>query len=254
MSRTVSCVGRLALAALALAGCARTPAMLAQPSGRRVARAVDVADLPLTVVPAVGADAGRTLLVLVSGDGGWAAGDRAVAQELAANGIAVVGLDARTYLRQARRTPDSAARDLARIFAHYGALWNRGRLALLGYSRGADLAPFLVTRLPAEQRRRLALVAMVGLAEPASFQFHWTDLVRDDARPSDLRVRPELERLRGMNLLCLYGRDEKGSLCPQLDPGLATVAVHAGGHHLTARAAPDVVRQVLAALNKGGSR
>lgn len=201
--------------------------------------------LPITEVAA---DSGRTLALFLSGDGGWAGGDRAVAQALAQSGVAVVGLDVRKYLRATHRTPDGTARDAAEILERYATAWHRDRLVLVGYSRGADLAPFVVSRLPETTRRRLALVALIGLAARASFEFHWEDLLHDVPRKTDLPTRPELDRLRGTRILCVYGDGEKGSLCPSLDPSLARVVRHAGGHVLDASSGAATAALVLNAL------
>ena len=180
----------------------------------------------------VAADSGRAVALLLTGDGGWATGDRALARTLARGGVAVIGLDSRAYLRSAHRTPESVAHDAAEILERYAALWHRDHLVLIGYSRGADLAPFIVSRFPSELRSRLALVAFVGLADHANFEFHWQDLVRDPRRASDLPTRPELERIRGVRMLCVYGVDEKGSVCPSLDSTLARLGRISGGHVL----------------------
>jgi type IV secretory pathway VirJ component len=202
--------------------------------------------LPLVEVPA---DSGHVMALFLTGDGGWASGDRALAETLARGGVSVVGMDSRAYLRAARRTPESAAGDAARIVERYAALWHRDRLILVGYSRGADIAPFIVSRWPAELRSRLALVAMVGLADHANFEFHWQDLLHDSRRASDLPTRPELERIRGMRLLCIYGEDESGSLCPALDPSLARTARIAGGHVLGAAPGAAAGALILGAMH-----
>jgi type IV secretory pathway VirJ component len=198
--------------------------------------AADVHDLPLVEVPArAGAPSAGTLAVLVTGDGGWAELDRAVAAGLAARGVGVVGLDARAYLSR-RRTPEETAADVARVARAYltrweGAAGDGARLVLLGYSRGADLMPFVAARLPGDLRARVRLVALLGLATAANFQFHWSDLVKDTRRPDDRPVAPELERLRGMRLLCVYGTEEQDSGCRDADSTLVTRVARPGGHH-----------------------
>jgi type IV secretory pathway VirJ component len=44
-------------------------------------------------------------------------------------------------------------------------------------------------------------------------------------------VKPELEKLRGMRILCVYGEKEKDTLCRALDPQLATPVREPGSHH-----------------------
>ena len=169
------------------------------------------------------------LAIVLTGDGGWAGIDRRIADVLAAHGVGVVGLDSRAYLMH-ERTPDEAAADVARIIHRYSPQWS-ARVAIIGYSRGADMAPFIVNRLPADLRSAVSVVALLGPAERADFQFHWTDLLSETSKPSDRPILPELERLRGMTVLCVYGQDEKESLCRSADTSAVRVDRRPGGHH-----------------------
>jgi type IV secretory pathway VirJ component len=207
-------------------------ALLAASSTRAAAQARpgvvdDVHDLPLIEVPST---TGNTLAVFLSGDGGWADLDQQVSAALAARGIAVVGLNTRSYLHS-KRTPNEAARDVSRLVTHYMASWKRNRVAIIGYSRGADIAPFVASRLPAEQRARLSLVAMLGLAPFAGFQFHWGDMLHTVRRPGDPLTLPELERLRGVPMLCVYGLEEKESGCRDAPDSLIKRYARGGAHH-----------------------
>jgi type IV secretory pathway VirJ component len=195
----------------------------------RATRAADVADLPLVELRASGAPAGR-LAVILSGDGGWASIDRDIGGALAARGVDVVGLNSLRYF-WTRRTPDSATADLERILRHYLAAWGAQRVLLLGYSRGADVLPFLAARLAPDLRARVAVIALLGPARSVDFEFHLSDWVAAADRATELPIRPEVDKLRGMRLLCVYGADETDSLCPELGPPLATVLEQPGGHH-----------------------
>ena len=147
----------------------------------------------------------------------------------------------------------SAANDAALIMTHYLAAWHRDSVIFAGYSRGADMAPFIVTRLPAVLRDRLSLVAMVGLAERASFEFHWTDLVKDTERSTDLLVAPEVLKIQGVHMLCLYGSHEKGSLCPTFPPSVLRADQHGGKHTLSGRDGAAVGERILRELDGAGS-
>ncbi|MBE0616865.1 MAG: virulence factor family protein [Proteobacteria bacterium] len=189
----------------------------------------EVADLPLVEVPSSRNPAGPLLAVILSGDGGWAGLDREVAGALAAKGVPVVGWNSLQYYWRPR-TPEGAAQDLARILRHYLASWRAEEAVLVGYSLGADVLPFLVNRLPADLRKRVRLVALLGPAERASFEFRLSDWLGgpdSGSRP----VLPEVERLAGTRVLCLYGKGEEGALCPRLDASSVEIAARDGGHH-----------------------
>jgi type IV secretory pathway VirJ component len=194
------------------------------------AAAPAVEDLPLVEVPPVGPQQ-DVLAVVLSGDGGWASVDRDVAGVLATAGIPVVGWNSLEYYWTAR-TPQGAAADLSRILRAYDDRWHRSHFLLVGYSRGADVLPFLADRLPGDLRARVSLIALISLSARVNFQFHLTDLLFSKHRDTDRPVLPELERLRGVPIVCLYGAEEHDSACRALPAGLGEVIVLPGAHHL----------------------
>jgi type IV secretory pathway VirJ component len=197
----------------------------------RAARADnDVSGLPLHLVTTK-AGSPAALAIILTGDGGWAGIDKRIGDDFAARGVAVVGLDSRSYLMDAK-TPDEAAADVARVMRHFSARWSVQRVVLVGYSRGADMAPFVVNRWPEDLRRRVRTIAFVGLSERASFEFHFEDLMFDVARPTDIPTRPEVAKLAGIRLLCVQGADEQNSFCAHPVEGMQTLT-HPGKHRAT---------------------
>ena len=205
-----------------------------------------LAGLPLVEVAPNGARASTTA-VFLSGDGGWADIDRKVASVLAEHGVGVVGLNSRSYL-SSKKTPDQAAADVERIARSYMARWQSDRLVLVGYSRGADMVPFVANRLSADLRGHVVALAMLGLAKAANFHFHLIDVIEDVHRSDDLQVAPELERLRGQRMLCVYGTEEKDSGCRDADSTLITKVERKGAHHFDGdyRGLGELIVQMLA--------
>jgi type IV secretory pathway VirJ component len=211
----------------------------------------DVSDLPLIELQARIAP-GNTFVVMLTGDGGFAILDRGVSNELAAHGMPVVVLNTRPYLSR-RRTPDGTATDMVRVIRHYLARWSMDKVAIVGYSRGAGMAPFIISRLPPDLKQRVAIVAMLGLSNQVNFQFHFEDIFVESKRPSDVKTLPELQRSKGMNLLCIYGVDEKDSGCRDAPPGLMKGVVRNGGHHFDDdyKALGDIIIQSLVPATVG---
>jgi type IV secretory pathway VirJ component len=205
-----------------------------------------ITGLPLIEVPAPH-DSGGTMAVILSGDGGWAAGDKQMAAALTTHGIPVVGLDIPSYLA-VPRTPDGSSKDLGRLLEHYLSAWHRDHVIMIGYSHGADLAPFMVSRLPGELRDRISLLAMLGLENRAAFQFHLADIVRDMRHEGDLPVLPEVLKLRGTPMLCVQGSNETHSLCRSLDPSIARVETRPGGHRISGSQGSAVVDLIMQAV------
>jgi type IV secretory pathway VirJ component/protein-S-isoprenylcysteine O-methyltransferase Ste14 len=201
---------------------------LARPPESAVRKSL--ADLPLLELPEPGST-GDTLAVIVSGDGGWAGLDRDVASQLADRGFPVVGLNTLQYF-WTPRTPDGAAADLARILRTYLAAWKRKDALLIGYSLGAEVLPFMVDRLPADLQGKVRLVTLLGPGRTTSFEFRLSEWLGHGGG-EDRPVAPEVAKLRGKSLLCVYGSGEKAtSLCTALAPSLATSVALPGAHYL----------------------
>ncbi len=192
-------------------------------------KAPEVRDLPLVEIPASGSPS-DALAVMISGDGGWAGIDRGVGQTLAANGVSVVGLNSLQYF-WTRRTPETAAEDFGRILRHYLIAWGKREAILIGYSLGADVLPFMTNRLPADLLSNVRLVVLLGPSATVDFEFHFADWFRHTARKTDYPVGPEVEKLRGKQILCVYGVQEGDSLCRMLPSSLAQPFVMKDGHH-----------------------
>jgi len=199
-----------------------------RPSGETPrATAPAVADLSLAEVPATGASR-KTMAVLLTGDGGWADMDKAIAARLAAAGVPVVGWSSLEYY-WTPRTPGSAAGDLERIVNHYTAAWQQDRVIVIGYSFGADVAAFLVNRLADAAKRRVAGVVLLGPSDTAAFEFHVASWLGGGGDPR-YRTVPEIGRLP-VPVTCVFANDEPDSVCRALKlPGLRSVAVGSGHH------------------------
>jgi type IV secretory pathway VirJ component len=200
-----------------------------QPTTTTAPAAPAVKDLPLVEVPAQGGNA-DLLAILVTGDGGWAGIDRDLAHTLAGKGIPVVGWDSLRYF-WTRRTPDETGKDLDRILRHYLTTWKKSSAILIGYSLGADVLPFMANRLPADLVSKVKTVALLGVEPSVEFEFHLTDWVGRAASKTALPVQPEIEKLTGTTTLCLYGEEEKDSLCTKLKLPHVTLVPLKGGHH-----------------------
>ena len=100
----------------------------------------------------------------------------------------------------------------------------------MGFSQGADVMPFVVNRLPAATRQRVKTVALLSLSQTAVFEFHLQNWLGGGARDA-VAVAPELLKIKGVRTLCIYGADEKDSLCALPAAKAAQVIKLNGGHH-----------------------
>ena len=185
--------------------------------------------LPLVEVPV--SKPGERFAVIVTGDGGWRHIDATIAERLRTHGIPTVGLDAAAYFRT-RRTPEEMSKALESIIREYRGRWHRRQVLLIGYSRGADVLPFMINRLPQDLRSSISVIALLGLEPMVDFKLEpwWTLAAHLPSDEPQFAVKPEVDKLRGDRVVCIYGVDEKDSLCPQLGAGF-TIIAEPGGHH-----------------------
>jgi type IV secretory pathway VirJ component len=193
---------------------------------REASSGTELGNLPLVEVPASKPD-GDSMAVILTGDGGWAGLDRALAADLASRGIPVAGLSTLQYFWKAR-TPEQTGTDLDRVIRHYLQKWHKSHVLVIGYSMGADVLPFALNRLSADMLGRVALAAALAPGTEAQFEFHLTDWVHHHR--SGLPIVPEVERLK-TPFICVYAHDDADTICPRLDHQRFKVIELPGGHH-----------------------
>jgi len=201
--------------------------------------------LPLVTLPASGV--GDTYVaIIISGDGGWAQIDKDLAQHLGQAGIPTLGLNSLRYFWVARSREEIGAA-LITMLKRADQLWPNRKFILIGFSRGANVLPFMVEGLEDPLRQRIVRIALLSPAKATAFEFRlrdwWTNSPPEDALP----LLPALNRLKSIDLLCLYGKEDEETICPELDGGLAKTVVFPGGHHLHNEYA-TVVRDILKGL------
>ncbi|MBS0584208.1 MAG: hypothetical protein JSS42_14010 [Proteobacteria bacterium] len=190
----------------------------------------DVADLPLIEAPAQGAFAERIAIIL-TGDGGWAGLDIAVADQLSKRGIAVVGLNTLKFFWQTR-TPAEAADAVTRIIGHYGNEHPDADFIVIGYSFGASLAPVVVNRVTDDARAKIAAQVLISPDAEAVFEIHVGDWFGSTHHEGAIPIAPEIANTK-VPVICVHGAEEGAdSFCATLQgkPNVTDVSLP-GGHH-----------------------
>jgi type IV secretory pathway VirJ component len=172
-----------------------------------------------------------TFAIIVTGDGGWRALDRDIARDLNAAGVSVVGLVSPEFFSE-RRTANEASHELSALIDRYSIEWDRPNVVLVGYSRGAGVLPFMISRLSPADRARIRTVALIGLERDIDFKTSPKSLIWPDADDLTIPVRPELRKIRPIPVLCFSGTTDRDAICRDLPPDLATAVLIPGGHHV----------------------
>jgi type IV secretory pathway VirJ component len=207
-----------------------------------------------TFVPARGTPAPTArgvAAVLFSGDMGFHIGMAgAVAARLAEAGIPVVGVNSLTFFRT-RRSPAETAKLVEVAMTRAVQITHRPRILLIGQSYGADILPTGFAGVPTPLRARVALLALVVPGESLALQDSPAGLLPVSAPSSD--ALPAAARLGSTPTLCVFGAEQRDSLCPRLHlPNLSRTALP-GGHYLH-RDAGAVARALLGGLARQGRK
>jgi type IV secretory pathway VirJ component len=170
------------------------------------------------------------LVVFYSGDGGWRDIDKKIGAYLADRGYYVIGIDSLRYFWR-KKEPAEMATDLDRLVRHYREQSKQNGVILVGYSFGADIMPFMVSRLSPDTKAEIKLISLLGISEHASFEIRLADIVggtNTDGPPT----LPELMKLKGIPIQCVFGEAEHDSVCTQkeLDAVVNRIQM-SGGHH-----------------------
>ncbi len=187
--------------------------------------------LPIVELPPTGPTAGEhPLIVFYSGDGGWRDIDKKIGGYLSDQGYFVAGIDSLRYFWR-KKDPQTMAADLDRLIRHYHAQTKDHGVILVGYSFGADVIPFMVNRMAPDTRAQVKLLSLMGIADHASFEIRLQGILgalNTDGPPT----LPELLKLKGIPIQCVFGEIEKGSVCAdkELDAVVSRIEL-GGGHH-----------------------
>jgi phosphatidylglycerol lysyltransferase len=210
-------------------GAAETLAALLRPllAPGVIAPTAGIANLPLVELPAE--PRGPLLAIVLSGDGGWRDVDKAIAQKLQSDGVSVIGWDSLRYF-WSKKSPEQTARDLGAVIDTYTSRWGASKIALIGYSFGADVLPFAYDHLSPEAKVRIVQLSLLGFAPAANFEITVSGWLGAAPGKDALPTEPALAPIDPTMVQCFYGANEGDSACPPLT-GKAEVIRVPGGHH-----------------------
>jgi type IV secretory pathway VirJ component len=186
------------------------------------------AALPLVELPAP--NPSPLMAIVLSGDGGWRDLDKTIAEDLRSSGVSVVGLDSLRYFWE-KKSPEQTTADVATVIDDFTAKWGATKVALIGYSFGADVLPFVYDRLPAGVKGRVVLVSLLGCASAADWEIHVTGWLGAPPSTAATPIVPAILSVPGALIQCFYGEDERDTVCPSLEARGAEIIRTKGSHH-----------------------
>jgi type IV secretory pathway VirJ component len=187
---------------------------------------VQAKDLPITVFK--GNNPSKPILFYLTGDGGWNTFSTSLAKRLNKEGYSVVGLNSKSYF-WSKKKPEQAAADIGRAMNQYLSNWKASSIIFIGYSFGADVAPFIQARLPKELLNKINHTILMSPSKNTDFEVHLLGMLGAASNNGE-SVPDEINKLT-KPITIFIGSDEKDFPMAKLTGNNVEKIILAGGHH-----------------------
>jgi type IV secretory pathway VirJ component len=174
------------------------------------------------------ADSLKPLIFYISGDGGFNKFSTSFMQRLNQYGYAVVGLNAKDYF-WSKRKPDEAASIIEAAINETNKQWKKKNIVLIGYSFGADVAPFILTHFSAALACKVNHLVLLSPSPKTDFEIHVLQMLGWGKNTGE-SVPAEVNKI-SKPITIIVGDDENEFPFSQLTIKNKTVIKMPGGHH-----------------------
>jgi type IV secretory pathway VirJ component len=199
-------------------------------------------DLPVKAFP-VDSSTSDFMVLVISGDGGWNVWEESLRKEFNKRKIPVAGLDALKYFWK-EKTPEQTTSDLSIILDYYLTVWKKQSVILIGYSFGANIVPFVLTRLKDPFKEKVVKAVLISPDPEADFEIHIIDMLNMDMAEYKYNVINELNKLKNTKILCLFGATEDDERISLFGSSPVRVVELPGNHHFRFNF-PPIVDKIL---------
>ena len=170
----------------------------------------------------------KFLILYFSGDGGWNSFDKKMVGEFKSAEMSYIGLNSFKYFWKAK-TPEIVVKDIEPILQNYLKSWKKENIILIGYSFGAEIMPFLFTRLPNDLKQKIKLLILITPAKTSDFTIHVNDMIMLDGNYA-FDVSKEIEKIKLTKVLCIFGERETSIFPKSYKQENLKIEYQKGGH------------------------
>ncbi len=171
----------------------------------------------------------KPLLFYLSGDGGLNKFSITLCDKLNKKGYDVVALNSKSYFWD-KKTPQQTASDINNYLIKRLAGRKNQQVVLIGYSFGADVVPFIISRLPKDMHEKLLVSYLMASSGNTDFEIHWSDIFGENTKRS-MDVVSELNKLLNDKIVIVTASDDKHLPANEIKLRRYTREVLPGGHH-----------------------
>jgi type IV secretory pathway VirJ component len=195
-----------------------------------------ISDLPINTYSSQ--DTSKPVILYYTGDGGFNSFSTEFAEHFNAKGYPVISFNCLKHFWKSK-TPEQSADDASKLISYYLGLWKRKRVILIGYSFGADIVPFIFTRLPRDQSKNISQIVLLSPSNHTDFEVHVSEMLGENSEGTN-NVPAEINKIDQKPILILSGEKEEDDL----NTALLRISnyqkiILPGGHHYDS--APSLV-------------
>jgi type IV secretory pathway VirJ component len=174
------------------------------------------------------ADTTKPLIFYISGDGGFNKFSTSLMQTLNKEGYAVIGLNAKDYF-WSKKKPQEAATAFEAAINESNKQWKKKNVVLIGYSFGADVAPFMLTHFSSALSNKVTHLILLSPSSKTDFEIHVMQMFGLGKSEGE-SVPAEINKI-SKPITIIIGDDENEFPFDQLTIKNKQVIKMPGGHH-----------------------
>lgn len=149
-------------------------------------------------------------------------------QALNTQGYAVVGLNAKDYF-WSKKKPEEAATAIETAINELNKQWKKKNIVLIGYSFGADVAPFMVTHFSTATVTKINRLILLSPSPKTDFEIHVLQML-GWGKSSGESVPAEINKI-SKPVTIIVGDDENEFPFSQITIKNKQLIKMPGGHH-----------------------
>ena len=149
----------------------------------------------------------KPILFYISGDGGFNSFSSDLCSSLNKQGYYVIALNAKKYFWD-KKTPEQTANDIEHYLAKKIAVQKNKHVSIIGYSFGADVLPFLLTRFSAGFNLNLTSAILLAPSGSTDFEIHWSDMFGSNKK-REMDVVSEMNKITAAKLIHISSDDDE---------------------------------------------
>ena len=101
----------------------------------------------------------------------------------------------------------------------------------MGYSQGAEIVPFVLTRLPEEMKSKVISMVMLSPELSTDFEVHITNMLGLGNKENTYDVIAEISKIQDTRQICIFGENENTKVPEILRSTQVETVLIPGDHH-----------------------